>query len=110
VSAVSRKVNGKRIINQYMIVKKLGQGKFAKVYKCMDQKTKQTYAMKIMNKTKLKKIFVGKNKRAYQAVETEIAVLKLLDHQNIVRLYEIIDDPKHDKLFLITEFVTNGTL
>ena len=27
-----------------------------------------------------------------------------------MRLYEIIDDPKHDKLCLVTEFVKNGTL
>lgn len=66
--------------------------------------------MKIMNKAKLKKIFVSKTKHAYNAVETEIAVLKMLDHPNIVRLYETIDDPAHDKLFLITEFVKNGTL
>jgi [calcium/calmodulin-dependent protein kinase] kinase len=33
--------------------------------------------------------------------ETEIAVLKMLEHENIVHLYEIIDDPKHDKLYLI---------
>lgn len=42
----------------------------------MDQGTKQIYAMKIMDKLRLKKIFVGKNKVAYSAVETEIAILK----------------------------------
>ena len=26
------------------------------------------------------------------------------------QLYEIIDDPKEDKLYIITEFVRNGTL
>ena len=66
--------------------------------------------MKIMNKAKLKKIFVGKNKHAYATVESEIAILKKLDHPNIVRLYETIDDPTHDKLYLITELVKNGTL
>jgi len=76
----------------------------------LDQNTKEVFAMKIMNKTKLKKIFVGKNKHAYSAVETEIAILKMLDHPNIVRLFETIDDPTHHKLFLITEFVKNGTL
>jgi serine/threonine protein kinase len=76
----------------------------------MDQDTKQKFAMKIMNKTKLKKIFVGKNKFAYSAVESEIAILKKLDHPNIVKLYETIDDPTHHKLYLITEFVENGTL
>jgi hypothetical protein len=34
--------------------------------------------MKVMNKKKLKKIFLGKNKHAYSAVETEIAILKKL--------------------------------
>lgn len=32
------------------------------------------------------------------------------DHPNIVTLYEIIDDPTHDKLYLVTELVKNGTL
>ena len=32
--------------------------------------------MKIMDKLRLKKILVGKNKVAYSAVETEIAILK----------------------------------
>lgn len=27
-----------------------------------------------------------------------------------MRLYEIIDDPKHDKLYLVTEYVKNGTV
>ena len=75
--------------------------------------------MKIMNKKKLRKIFIAKNKVAYNAIETEIAILKKLvklffsfiqDHPNIVRLYEIIDDPKHDKLYLVTELVKNGTI
>lgn len=66
--------------------------------------------MKVINKNKLKKIIVGKNKYAYDSIQTEIAVLKKLDHPNIVRLFEIIDDPKHDKLYLITELVKHGTL
>ncbi|CDW87678.1 protein kinase domain containing protein [Stylonychia lemnae] len=110
ISAISSKVNGKTCINQYLIIQPIGRGKFAKVVMCIDQNTQQQYAMKIMNKKKLKKIFVGKNKFAYDAVETEMAILKKLDHPNIVRLYEIIDDPKHDKLYLITDLIKNGTL
>ena len=33
-----------------------------------------------------------------------------LDHPHIVKLYEIIDDPKAKKLYLITELVKNGNL
>lgn len=63
-----------------------------------------------MNKNKLKRTMISKNKHAYNSVETEIAILKKMDHPHIVHLYEIIDDPKHEKLYLITEFVTNGTI
>jgi len=44
----------------------------------MDQNTKEIFAMKVMNKAKLKKIQIGKNKYAYSSVETEIAILKKL--------------------------------
>lgn len=46
--------------------------------------------MKIMNKTKLKKIVLSKNKHAYSAVETEIAVLKKLVNIFLTNLYRII--------------------
>jgi hypothetical protein len=45
---------------------------------CIDEITKQRYAMKVMNKRRLKRIFISKNKHAYNAVETEMAILKKL--------------------------------
>lgn len=36
--------------------------------------------------------------------------MKKLDHPHLVKLYEIIDDPQHNKLYLITEFISKGTL
>jgi hypothetical protein len=33
-----------------------------------------------------------------------------MNHENVFKLYEVIDDPNEDKLYLITEFVRNGTL
>lgn len=54
------------------------RGKFSKVKKCLDQKTKEVFAMKIMDKVKLKRILVSKNKKAYDSVQTEIAILKKL--------------------------------
>jgi len=44
----------------------------------MDQKTKEVYAIKIMDKVKLKRVLVSKNKMAYDSVQTEIAILKKL--------------------------------
>ena len=33
-------------------------------------------------------------------VKREIAILKKLDHRNVVRLYEVLDDPQEDDLIL----------
>jgi len=40
----------------------------------------------------------------------EIAILKKLNHPNIVNLVEVIDDPTTDSLLLVMEFVEGGTL
>lgn len=58
--------------------KYLYRGKFASVKLCIDENTKQRFAMKVMNKKRLKRIFISKNKHAYNAVETEMAILKKL--------------------------------
>jgi len=39
-----------------------------------------------------------------------MAIMKKLDHPNVLRLFEIIDNPQESKLYLITEFVKNGSL
>ncbi len=46
--------------------------------KCVDKATQQVYAMKVMDKVKLKRILVSKSKKAYDSVQTEIAILKKL--------------------------------
>jgi serine/threonine protein kinase len=37
-------------------------------------------------------------------------VLKTLCHINIVKLYEVIDDPQNSKIFLVMDYLTEGTL
>jgi len=41
-------------------------------------------------------------------VQREIAILKKCCHPNIVRLYEVMDDPRTDKLYLILEYMSKG--
>ena len=43
---------------------------------CLSTEDKQHYAMKIMNKRKLKRKFMGRGKNAYNLVENELAILK----------------------------------
>eukprot|EP01025_Chloroclados_australasicus_P025197 TRINITY_DN2517_c0_g2_i1.p1 TRINITY_DN2517_c0_g2~~TRINITY_DN2517_c0_g2_i1.p1 ORF type:complete len:719 (+),score=68.11 TRINITY_DN2517_c0_g2_i1:259-2415(+) len=40
----------------------------------------------------------------------EIAILKNLDHPNVVKLIEVIDDPNTDHLLMFMEYVEGGTL
>lgn len=56
----------------------------------------------------------GSNRRrmnfttALDEVYQEIEVLKKLQHPNVIRLYELIDDPISDKLYLIMPLADYG--
>lgn len=43
-------------------------------------------------------------------LKREIEVMKDLNHPNIVRLYEVINDPKANSLFLILQYVDSGAV
>eukprot|EP00347_Sterkiella_histriomuscorum_P024516 403330837 len=101
---------GKRKINQYIVLSELGKGSYAEVYLCVNEENKQRFAMKILNKRKLNKIFISKTRTALQDVEIEIAIMKKLNHPNVVSLIEVLDDPTHDKLYIIMEYLPNGSL
>ncbi len=34
-------------------------------------------------------------------LRTEIAVMKRVDHENLIKLYEVISNDKHDKIYLV---------
>jgi [calcium/calmodulin-dependent protein kinase] kinase len=38
----------------------------------------------------------------------EIAIMKKLNHPNIVRLHEVIDDQEQDLLFMILDYAEKG--
>ncbi|GAA6011271.1 hypothetical protein JCM10207_008283 [Rhodosporidiobolus poonsookiae] len=41
-------------------------------------------------------------------VKKEVAIMKRLDHPNVVRLKEVIDDAKSKKVFMVLEFMAGG--
>ena len=101
---------GGKMINQYKILRTLGKGAFATVLLCSDVSKDNLFAIKQMSKSTLKRKNQGVNKTAYDCVVEELKVLQRLQHPNIIWLYEIIDDPKQDSLFLVTEYHSNGSL
>ena len=40
----------------------------------------------------------------------EMQILKSMDHKNIVKLHEIIDDPLKNKIYLVMDYLPGGTL
>lgn len=43
-----------------------------------------------------------------EKVYVEIAILKKLNHVNVVRLIEVLDDPEEDNLYMAFELVEHG--
>ena len=73
------------ITQYYEVIKKIGEGGSAKVYKVKQKSSGQIRAMKEVDKSKLPDIKYFKN---------EINILSMLDHPNILRLFDIFEDQK----------------
>jgi serine/threonine protein kinase len=100
---------GNPMINCYTIIANLGQGAYGKVKLGVDASTGQNVAIKIIDKKHLKKKIGGLGAKDQDAaLKREIAIMKKVRHRNCVSLYEVIDDPASNKLYLIMDYVPNG--
>jgi len=86
----------KNKLDKYEKLEKLGEGTYGVVYKARDKVTKELYAFK---KIRLESDDEGIPSTAIR----EIALLKELQHPNIVRIQDVIHTNK--KLILVFEFV-----
>jgi hypothetical protein len=107
--------DGKKMVNEYVLLKKLGSGTYGKVKLCMHKETGQFLAMKIINRSLLNKVKRDSRGRPMKVnqiglVMKEVAILKKLSHENVVQLHEVIDDPTDEKLFMIFEYVERGAV
>lgn len=95
-------------VNDYSVGAELGRGAYGVVFKAK-QGRQEDVAIKVLKRSVLKRIRQGKG-TAYDGVLREILIMKRLNHPNVVRLYEVIDDPERDEMYLVMEFVTGGDL
>eukprot|EP01061_Rhynchopus_euleeides_P011322 TRINITY_DN20895_c0_g3_i3.p1 TRINITY_DN20895_c0_g3~~TRINITY_DN20895_c0_g3_i3.p1 ORF type:complete len:236 (+),score=86.05 TRINITY_DN20895_c0_g3_i3:281-988(+) len=89
-------------IGKYQLDKTLGSGAFSKVKLGIDTETAKNYAIKIIDKEQLQR------EHMEEQLKREIAVMKLLDHENVVKLYEVLQTQRH--IYLVLEVVTGGEL
>lgn len=69
-------------IDNYNIVQKLGRGKYSHVFEGNDKKNRKKVAIKVLLPIKPEKI-----KREY-------VIHKMLNHPNVIKLYDIVRCPK----------------
>jgi [calcium/calmodulin-dependent protein kinase] kinase len=92
-----------------VVVGSLGQGSYGKVKLVVHNETDDCYALKILPKSLLA---TSSERRgtALPAIQKEVAIMKALHHDCIVRLYEVIDDPEKRKMYLVMEYVEQGPI
>lgn len=88
-------------IGSYYLLKPIGIGSFAKVYKGLDERTNEIVAIKMINKLQFP---LEKN----DLIDKEISILKSLSHPNIIRIQDI--KRTQNNIYLIFEFCHLGDL
>ena len=86
-------------LENYEKIKRIGKGSYSSVYKVKNKNTNLIRAMKIIPKN-----FQKDNKEILR----EINILKNLDHPNVMKIYEFLED-EHN-YYLIQEFCDEGDL
>ncbi|KAG7386532.1 hypothetical protein PHYPSEUDO_015542 [Phytophthora pseudosyringae] len=85
----------------YNVGAQLGRGRFSKVCEATHKHSGVKSAVKIIDKSKLQPT-------EKELLRTEIAILKLVHHPNIIRLYDVYEDRQY--IFIVTELVSGGEL
>ena len=101
-SAIYKQTSNTGTIGNYILGKAIGKGTFGKVKLGIHTLTGEKVAIKILEKIRIK------DSSDIERVSREIKILKLVRHPNVVKLYEIIETPKH--IFLVMEYVPCGEL
>jgi len=89
------------IEDDYVIGKELGRGRFSRVCECVNKATGKHMAVKIIDKTTIEPEEKG-------LLRTEIAVLKLVNHPNIIRMEGLYESKNY--LYIVMEMLQGGEL
>ncbi|CRL07177.1 CLUMA_CG020164, isoform B [Clunio marinus] len=90
-----------RFSDNYEIKEELGKGAFSIVKRCVQKSTSLEFAAKIINTKKL-------TSRDFQKLEREARICRKLQHPNIVRLHDSIQEENYH--YLVFDLVTGGEL
>lgn len=80
--------NYRNIKETYKIEGTIGKGSFATVKKAKHRETQVRYAVKVLSKKKM-------SDEDKIAMQTEIEILKSVDHPNVVKMIDVFEDERH---------------
>ena len=89
------------ILKDYSFIKDIGEGNFGKVKLSTLDSTKEKFAIKILDKEKLKS-------QTKSTLYNEIEIISILKHPNIIYVDKILEDEKN--YYIIMEFCEKGEL
>lgn len=84
------------VLGRFMIVEKLGEGTYGKVYKAISRETGDILALK-----KIRILY--EDEGVPGTAIREVSLLKECDHPNVIKLHEVFSNPS--ALFLVFEFL-----
>ncbi|CAM0136147.1 unnamed protein product [Umbelopsis sp. WA50703] len=116
-------LTGKKMINEYLILRELGRGVHGKVKLAEDMEKGCLVAIKVVDKESRRRQ-LGVSLRGSlddedrpmthnpteQKIQREIAILKKCVHPHVVRLQEVIDDPASRKIYMVLEYMEGGEI
>ena len=91
----------KSLFDKYEIKQKIGNGKFGLVKCGINKETKKPVAIKIMAKKNM-------DKSDLELAKVEIDILKIGQHPNIIKLYDIYENENY--IYIIMEYCSGGDL
>lgn len=95
--------DGDNILDKYRLGKELGRGEFGITHQCLDLQTGETFACKMISKSKLK------TEIDIEDVRREAEIMRRLPkHPNIVTFKEAYEDK--DAVYLVMELCEGGEL
>jgi fused-like protein len=88
-------------MDSYHVLELVGEGSFGKVFRGRRKFTGQFVALKFVSKA-------GKSDAELRALRQEIAILRQLDHENIILLLDFFETPRD--IVVVTEYAPHGEL
>jgi len=101
VTKLLRSAKTRNIEELYDIKERLGTGKFSDVFLGVELATSLHWAIKVVEKKKL-------NNQERELMRSEVAIMRLLNHPNVVQMKEVFED--RGKMYLVMELIEGGEL